>query len=108
MKCIISVKAYNCVAREVEDVSYNIRKKFTVNKVFTIVTFILNLYDILHIKGKGKGKLKDHASGKGSGKGLSKGLSKDMSPRKAVEKKDVQPSFWKLRTLDIFAGCGGK
>ena len=104
MKCIVSVKAYNSVAREVEDVSYNIRKKFTVNKVFTIFTFILNLYDVLHIKGKGKGKLKDHASGKGSGKGL----SKDMSPRKAVEKKDVQPSFRKLRTLDIFAGCGGK
>ena len=58
------------------------------------------------VKGKGKGK---SASGKGSGKGMGKG----MSPRKAVESKDDQssslpPSFKKLRTLDIFAGCGGK
>lgn len=104
IKFIVSVKAYDSAAKEVEDVSYSIRKKFTVNKVFTIFTLLLRLYDVLYIKGKGKGKLKDQASGKGSGKGLSKG----MSPRKAVEKKDVQPSFQKLRTLDIFAGCGGK
>ena len=35
-------------------------------------------------------------------------MGKGMSPHKAAEKKDMQPSFHKLRTLDIFAGCGGK
>ena len=61
------------------------------------------------LKGKGKGKSKDQTSGKGSGKGISKG----MSPRKTVESKrgdlsSSSSSFQKLRTLDIFAGCGGK
>ena len=64
------------------------------------------LIELYCLKSKGKGKSKDLASGKGSGKGLSKG----MSPRKKVESKDEQSSssFKKLRTLDIFAGCGGK
>jgi len=60
----------------------------------------------MFLKGKGKGKSKDQTSGKGSGKGFSKG----MSPRKTATSKDgnSSSSFQKLRTLDIFAGCGGK
>ena len=37
-KCFfVIIKAYNPAAKEVEDISYNIRKKFTVNKVCTII-----------------------------------------------------------------------